>query len=126
MNAQTEILQILDQVAPEVEYVAIPRHLLVDVCAITTSTTAHQQLAMLGAVRDHLTKKEYMVFDHLLKQNGATVRSQGLMNVADIDNAETLWVHVRRLRRKLEDLLPHVCIQTWRGMGYALVVEGEG
>lgn len=71
-----------------------------------------------------LTKNEYKILGHLIKNKGSIVSREELMQIlwrSEIfvdDN--TLSVNVTRLRKKLEDLGIEKTIETKRGMGYIM------
>ena len=77
-----------------------------------------------------LSNKEFRILEVLLRHRGQVV-TRGMIaeRVWDYDfpNAtNVIDVHVRALRRKLDDPYPGTLIQTVRGAGYRLSAGGEG
>lgn len=79
--------------------------------------------------RVELTKNEQLLTECLIKQPGAVVSREQLLealwdDVQFVDD-NTLTVNVTRLRKKLEELNLHKAIETVRGQGYKLMIPEE-
>lgn len=77
-----------------------------------------------------LTAKEFTLLEKLYENRGRIVTSDSLCRAAWGDNLysyeNTLMVHIRRLREKIEPQPSHPrYLLTVRGLGYKLVVEDE-
>jgi DNA-binding response OmpR family regulator len=70
-----------------------------------------------------LTRKEFALLEHLIKNSGrVSSRQQLLDNVwgySYFGDTRTLDVHIRRLRQKLDDCGD--CIETVVGVGYRFI-----
>jgi DNA-binding response OmpR family regulator len=82
-----------------------------------------QQRAMRGGVPLDLTAKEFSLLTMFVRHPGRVLSRTRIYNTVWDENfdglSNTLEVHVKELRRKLEKLGPRV-IQTRRGQGYIL------
>jgi len=72
-----------------------------------------------------LTKKEFVILTELLRKKNKVVATSALITAAwgEGDNdvlSNKLNVHVRSLRKKVDDPFPKALIQTVRGFGYKL------
>lgn len=67
---------------------------------------------------NHLTKTENRILELVFTASGAPVKCERFRL-----GAESLWVHVRRLREKIETEQMPFRIETVRGRGYRLVWE---
>lgn len=78
----------------------------------------------VGGGDAHLTAKEWAVFDKLSNKPGAILSKrqleEALYSFDDLVESNTLEVYISRLRKKLGKQ----AIETVRGLGYRLVVEG--
>ena len=85
--------------------------------------TATRKVTRGGTPLD-LTSKEYAILEHLMRHpNQVLTRTMIAEHVwnYDFDNASNVIdVHIRNLRRKIDDRLPTKLIQTVRGAGYRL------
>lgn len=77
-----------------------------------------------------LTRREFGLLAHLLRQPGRIYSREALLDAvwgADSDSTErTVDTHIKTLRAKLQQVVPeHDYISTHRGMGYALAVPGR-
>jgi two-component system response regulator RpaA len=84
-------------------------------------------------VRSHLIKltpTEFEILNCLLQNHGRTLALgkllQDVWGYAPDDDVETIRVHVRHLRAKLEKIVPdRIYIETVYGGGYRLLPEGK-
>lgn len=87
--------------------------------ATRTVTRAGQSIA--------LTYKEYSLLEYLMRRaNRVLTRSMIAEHVWDYDFdtlTNVIDVHIRALRRKIDDPFPHKLIHTVRGAGYRLGAE---
>jgi len=60
-----------------------------------------EQTYFLFQAEQVLKYKEFRIFRALYQANGKMVTHDELLFYADIDNLDTLWVHIRRLRIQL-------------------------
>ena len=78
---------------------------------------------MCGGEHVRLTRKEFALLEHLIKNSGrVSSRQQLLDNVwgySYFGDTRTLDVHIRRLRQKLDDCA--ACIETVIGVGYRFI-----
>ena len=80
-----------------------------------------------GAREVHLQNKEFRILEHLMRNpNRVLSRDQIAEYAWDYDFpavTNVIDVHIKSLRRKLEDPYPGQLIQTVRGAGYRLTTE---
>jgi two-component system alkaline phosphatase synthesis response regulator PhoP len=89
-----------------------------------------ERCVIKGGVSTHLTFKECALLEILISSNGEVLTRKKLMKeVWDTDylgDTRTLDVHVRWLRKKIEDDPSHpVLIRTVRGVGYRFEVKDK-
>lgn len=78
----------------------------------------------LVAMQQALTPIEFRVYHTLYRARGRTVDTPTLLLAARVNGAASLWVHIRRLRVKVEQRgWPE--IKTVRGDGYYLSLPGR-
>jgi DNA-binding response OmpR family regulator len=74
-----------------------------------------------------LNRKEFYLLKYLLEHAGMVVRRDAIMDEVWGETAEvrsnTLEVHVKRLRRKLDEPFSSHMIQTVHGVGYKLALD---
>jgi heavy metal response regulator len=91
--------------------------------------TATRKTSRAGAEIE-LTSKEYAVLEHLMRHpNQVLTRTMIAEHVwnYDFDNASNVIdVHIRNLRRKIDDPFPMKLIQTVRGAGYRISARAAG
>jgi len=97
-----------------------------DLTVDTTTREASRQRMSL-----ELTSKEYALLEHLMRHpNQVLTRTMIAEHVwnYDFDNAtNVIDVHIRNLRRKIDDPFPTKLIQTVRGAGYRISArQSEG
>lgn len=77
-----------------------------------------------------LRNKEYQILDYLMHHTNQVVTRAMLVEHVwgyDFDSeSNVIDVHIRTLRRELDDPYPKKLIHTVRGVGYRLTEEGEG
>ena len=75
-----------------------------------------------------LTAREFEVLEHLVRRAGAAVTKEELLAAVWADDgdrdANLVEVYVRRLRRKVDEPFGRHSIETLRGAGYRLDVDG--
>jgi hypothetical protein len=67
--------------------------------------------------KEHLTKTESLLLDRLLQHPGYVVETAQLITYAHLPGRETLWVHLHRIREKLNDGYTLLTVQN---QGYLL------
>lgn len=91
----------------------------------------HQnQLLRMGSRIIPLAQKEFELFLFLLGNSGRILSAEELYqkvwHTGKPDNANTVAVHITRLRRKLEEVEPEIGrIETVRGEGYRFILKSE-
>lgn len=91
----------------------------------------HQnQLLRMGSRIIPLAQKEFELFLFLLGNPGRILSAaelyQEVWHTGKPDNANTVAVHITRLRRKLEEVEPEIgWIETVRGEGYRFILKSE-
>ncbi len=104
------------------------RSLVLRTADLTLDPATH--LVTRGGKVIPLANKEYQILEYLLRnENRALTRTMIAEHAWDyeFDNASNVIdVHIRSLRRKLDDDYPVKLIHTVRGVGYRLAVGGEG
>jgi DNA-binding response OmpR family regulator len=102
-----------------------PHHLLEETLAIDDlSVNTRTHLVKRGEKEIYLTKKEFMLLEHLLK-NTDTVISRGSLIEHVWDNSgdifsNTIETHILTLRKKIDSLSHRKLIQTVPGRGYKI------
>jgi len=90
------------------------------VCLAGVTVDRRRHEVKVGEHLLHLTRSEFRLLDTLIRQPGRAFKRSELINSALGDDAivleRTIDVHIRALRRKLEDRSP--VIETVRGVGY--------
>ena len=88
--------------------------------------TATRKVSRAGTDME-LTTKEYAILEYLMRHpNQVLTRTMIAEHVwnYDFDNASNVIdVHIRNLRRKIDDLFPDQLIQTVRGAGYRIAAR---
>lgn len=91
--------------------------------------TATRQVSRSGTALE-LTTKEYAILEYLMRHpNQVLTRTMIAEHVwnYDFDNASNVIdVHIRNLRRKVDDPFPAKLIQTVRGVGYRITRASTG
>ncbi len=104
------------------------RSLVLRIADLTLDPATHI-VTRAGAVIP-LANKEYQILEYLMRnENRALTRTMIAEHAWDyeFDNASNVIdVHIRALRRKLDDAYPTKLIHTVRGVGYRLAIGGEG
>jgi DNA-binding response OmpR family regulator len=81
----------------------------------------------IGGITIALTPKEYSLFESVLRRRGEVVTRDelagGTWNFDSVGWSNTLDVHMKNLRKKLELHQNAPRIETVRGIGYRLVIE---
>lgn len=77
-----------------------------------------------GKKRAHLTNKEYLLLQNLIRHHDTLLSTERLMeSVWDYDSEadiSVVWAYITSLRRKLEGVLSKAFIKAVRGQGYRL------
>jgi DNA-binding response OmpR family regulator len=93
-----------------------------------TLDTTTRQAARAGVSLD-LTSKEYAILEYMMRHpNQVLTRSMIAEHVwnYDFDNASNVIdVHIRNLRRKIDDSHPAKLISTVRGAGYRITARAQ-
>ncbi len=91
-------------------------------CVFDTGTGELQR----GGVHVHITGREREILRMLITADGRPVARAAFQPQGSDENARAIDVQVNRLRQKVErDPAQPVYLQTVRGEGYCLIVEGE-
>ncbi len=104
------------------------RSLVLRTADLTLDPATH--LVTRGGKVIPLANKEYQILEYLLRNENRVLTRTMIAEHAwdyEFDNASNVIdVHIRSLRRKLDDDYPVKLIHTVRGVGYRLAVGGEG
>ncbi len=104
------------------------RALVLHIADLTLDPATH--IVTRAGIVIPLANKEYQILEYLLRnENRALTRTMIAEHAWDyeFDNASNVIdVHIRALRRKLDDAYPVKLIHTIRGVGYRLAIGGDG
>lgn len=118
MNLATHVTEALERTPDHVPHVYIGRDEAQQIVTLLQQRADGDPL--LADLERHLTPIEYRIV-RKLREAGSVVAPDALAEAADVATKSSLWVHIRRLRKKLEAKQLGIEIDTIRGRGYALV-----
>lgn len=129
MTVLHEINHILEQMPPYGGYVTLPRKFLIQVKAALSDVPVVLHVdnpdSAIYNLEYHLTKTEYLLMRALVAASGRALSPGSLIAAGNLSSPGGLWVHIKRLRQKLEKHAPQMHLETIRGRGYLLIVESE-